>query len=43
MFKVENHKPTFHIDVADRDEDDDGDEEDKPLTPVDKLKEKLDL
>ena len=42
VFDVVDHRPTLHIDVADRDEDD-GDEEVKPLTPVDKLKEDLDL
>ena len=42
VFDVVNHRPTLHIDVADRDEDD-GDDEVKPLTPVDKLKEDLDL
>ena len=42
VFDVVDHRPTLHIDVADRDEDD-GDEEFKPLTPVDKLKEDLDL
>ena len=42
VFDVVDHRPTLHIDVADRDEDD-GDDEVKPLTPVDKLKEDLDL
>ena len=42
VFDVVNHRPTLHIDVADRDEDD-GDDEVKPLTSVDKLKEDLDL
>ena len=42
VFDVVDHRPTLHIDVADRDEDD-RDDEVKPLTPVDKLKEDLDL
>ena len=42
VFDVVDHRPTLHIDVADNDEDD-GDDEVKPLTPVDKLKEDLDL
>ena len=42
VFDVVDHRPTLHIDVADRDEDN-GDDEVKPLTPVDKLKEDLDL
>ena len=42
VFDVVDHRPTLHIDVADNDSDD-GDDEVKPLTPVDKLKEDLDL
>ena len=42
VFDVVDHRPTLHIDVADNDNDD-GDDEVKPLTPVDKLKEDLDL
>jgi hypothetical protein len=45
VFDVVNHRPTYHIDVADRDEND-GDEEtpkpDAPLHPeVKKIKEDL--
>ena len=43
VFDVVDHKPTFKIDVADKDDDGDDDDEVKPLTPVDKLKEDLDL
>ena len=43
VFDVVDHRPTLHIDVADKDDDGDDDDEVKPLTPVDKLKEDLDL
>ena len=43
VFDDVDHRPTLHIDVADRDDDGDDDDEVKPLTPVDKLKEDLDL
>ena len=46
VFDVVDHRPTLHIDVADRDEDDrDSDPEDpRPIRPeVQKLKDELDL